>query len=202
MREGNVSSCSQFPTSWGLRIYWRLKKKWHNQSLKWTGNSLAFLGNILKFFGLENNVLGELHGQPLSLALPAPASINYTLAIGGKVMDTKTLELFARYNSATNIKMGEIISGLSSQQWEKEFKGYFNSIKSLCNHIYIADFNWLKRFSALRQFAYIQDACFQKNIGFTETVIGSNRDFSSLRKSLDDRINMFVSEVTSDWERI
>jgi uncharacterized damage-inducible protein DinB len=120
----------------------------------------------------------------------------------GSEMDIKTLELFAHYNSITNIKINEIILALSTEQWEKEFRGYFNSIKSLCNHIYIADFNWLKRFSDLRKFEYIGDVLFQKKINFTEMIVGTIQDFSEMRNELDKKINAFVSEVRNeDLER-
>jgi len=117
-------------------------------------------------------------------------------------MDIKTLELFARYNSITNNKMNEIILGLSAEQWEKEFRGYFNSIKSLCNHIYISDFTWLKRFSALRKFEYIDDVFFQKTINFSEMIIGTIQNYSGIRDELDKKINVFVGEVRNeDLER-
>jgi uncharacterized damage-inducible protein DinB len=66
-------------------------------------------------------------------------------------MYLQSIKLFARYNERTNIEMNKIISELSHAQWEKQFNGYFNSIKSMCNHIYICDFNWLKS-------AYITDS--------------------------------------------
>jgi uncharacterized damage-inducible protein DinB len=72
-------------------------------------------------------------------------------------VDLQSIKLFAEYNKKVNIEMNKIISELSHVQWEKQFKGYFNSIKSMCNHIYICDFNWLKRFSNLRQFKYIRN---------------------------------------------
>ncbi len=113
-------------------------------------------------------------------------------------MEIKTLELLARYNSITNNKMNEIILGLSTEKWGKEFKGYFNSIKSLCNHIYISDFTWLKRFSALRKFKYIDDVSFQKTINFTEMIIGTIQSYSEMRNGLDEKINVFVGEVRNE----
>ena len=117
-------------------------------------------------------------------------------------MEIKTIEFFARYNSITNNKMNEIILGLSTEQWGKEFKGYFNSIKSLCNHIYISDFTWLKRFSALRKFEYIDDVSFKKTLNFTEIIIGTIQSYSEMRNELDEKINVFVGEVRNeDLER-
>lgn len=70
-------------------------------------------------------------------------------------MDLQTLKLLADYNEKTDQKLNAIIAGLSNEQWMREFGGFFKSIKSMCNHIYICDFNWLMRFSPLRQFNYI-----------------------------------------------
>ena len=43
----------------------------------------------------------------------------------------------------------------------------------MCNHIYIGDFNWLKRFSKLRGFNYISNDIFKKDIKFTELAFSS-----------------------------
>lgn len=110
-------------------------------------------------------------------------------------MDLYSIKLFAMYNERTNIKMNEIISELSNIQWERQFNGYFNSIKSMCNHIYIGDFNWLKRFSNLRQFKYIRNGIFKQTIRFDEAVLESIQDYKEKRGKLDICINEFVNEL-------
>ena len=113
-------------------------------------------------------------------------------------MDITTLKLFAQYNEKINIEMDKIISGLSRDQWEKEFKGFFNSVKSMCNHIYICDFNWLMRFSKLRKFEFIENKLFHESIGFDETVINYMQDYIGKRNELDIQINKFINEVKQE----
>ena len=113
-------------------------------------------------------------------------------------MDLQSIKLLARYNVRTNIDMNKIISELSNEQWEKQFNGYFNSIKSMCNHIYIGDFNWLKRFSNLRQFKYIRNGKFDQTQRFDEMVLGSIQDYQEKRGKLDVSINGFVNELNRD----
>ena len=113
-------------------------------------------------------------------------------------MDIITIKLFARYNEKINIEMGEIISRLSIAQWEKEFKGFFNSVKSICNHIYISDFYWLIRFSKLRKFEFMENKFFYKSIGFDETVINDTQDYMGKRIELDIQIDKFINEVKQE----
>lgn len=110
-------------------------------------------------------------------------------------MDLDSIKLFARYNERTNIEMNKIISELSSVLWERQFNGYFNSIKSMCNHIYICDFNWLKRFSSLRPFQFIRNDMFKQTLGFDEIVLESIQDYKEKRDQLDLSINEFVKEL-------
>lgn len=113
-------------------------------------------------------------------------------------MDIKTIKLLATYNAATNERMGAIFARLSQGQWERKFQGFFNSIRSMCNHIYIADFTWLKRFSKLRKFAYIENPIFKKNIKFDEMVIGPVKEYISMRNELDNLVNRFADELNQE----
>lgn len=113
-------------------------------------------------------------------------------------MDTETINLFSLYNTETNKKMNDFIKTLKNDEWEKEYKGYFNSIKSLCNHVYIGDFNWLKRFSKLKKFAYIQNDIFSKDIKFSELVFNTIDDYIEKRNVLDTYINDFINEIEND----
>ena len=113
-------------------------------------------------------------------------------------MDIQSIKLFASYNERTNIEMNKIISELSNAQWKKQFNGYFNSIKSMCNHIYIGDFNWLKRFSNLRQFKYIRNGMFNQTLRFDAMVLESIQDYQEKRGKLDVSINEFVTELNQD----
>ena len=117
-------------------------------------------------------------------------------------MDIQTVKLLAKYNAETNTQMNKIISGISSEQWEKKFMGYFNSIKLMCNHVYIGDFNWFQRFSKLKPFDYAKDPIFAKEIKFSEAAFGSAGEYISKRKELDNLIIRFADEVAAqDFEK-
>ena len=117
-------------------------------------------------------------------------------------MDINTLKLFAEYNKKTNSEMNTIIQSLTPDQWEQEFAGYFNSIQSLCNHIYICDFHWLKRFSRLRNFKYIKNEIFDNEFQFGTVVLKEIEAYIKYRQALDDLIIQFVNEITpSDLDK-
>ena len=113
-------------------------------------------------------------------------------------MDTRTLKLFAEYNRKTNSDMNAIIQKLQADQWDQEFKGYFSSIKSLCNHIYLADFNWLKRFSKLRKFSYIDNALFNQELPFSLIAFETIEGYLDKRRVLDAQISQFVNEIAQE----
>ena len=72
-------------------------------------------------------------------------------------MDLATIKFLADYNKTVNAQMDALIAGLSEEQWAAKFGGYFDSIRSVCNHLCTCDFNWLRRFALLRPFGYIND---------------------------------------------
>ncbi len=117
-------------------------------------------------------------------------------------MDTQTLKLLAKYNERTNAEMNALIAGLDDDAWRRQFDGYFKSVKSMCNHLYIGDYNWLRRFSGLRDFAYAKDPLLAPRIGFGERVVGTVENYLAMRKVLDAKITEFAEEVTeADFEK-
>lgn len=117
-------------------------------------------------------------------------------------MDIKTVRLLADYNAKTNGEMNKSISRLDDKQWNHGFNAFFPSIFKMCNHIYIADFNWLKRFSNLRAFEYIQDKIFLNDISFATDVFKTNKEYLSERQYMDRLIIGFADEITEiDIER-
>jgi uncharacterized damage-inducible protein DinB len=117
-------------------------------------------------------------------------------------MDIRTIKLLAEYNEKTNVKMDRILSALKNDQWEEEFEGYFRSIKALCNHIYVCDFNWLKRFSNLRQFRYVQSKFFEQTMRFDVMLLTDLEDYIDKRENMDNYIDRFVDEIrTEDLEK-
>ena len=113
-------------------------------------------------------------------------------------MNVKTIKLLAEYNKITNRKMNDFIKTLTNEQWTKKFGGFFNSIQLLCNHLYIGDFNWLKRFSKLREYTYIENNIFERNINFDEIVFNNIDEYVKMREILDNDITKFANEVTED----
>jgi uncharacterized damage-inducible protein DinB len=113
-------------------------------------------------------------------------------------MDIKTIRLLARYNQETNGKMNGFIAQLDEAEWRHEFPAFFPSIFAMCNHLYIADFNWLKRFSGLREFDYITDAVFAGELSFTADAFETRPEYFSKREYLDRLITAFTDEITRD----
>ena len=112
--------------------------------------------------------------------------------------DIQTCSLLARYNQATNVQMDLLLSTLDDSQWKKEFGGYFKSIKEVCNHLYIADFFWLSRFSKLRSFQYIKAPLFNQVLQFGTTPLEKLPDYLQKREELDNVIIQFTNELVQD----
>ena len=113
-------------------------------------------------------------------------------------MDIQTCSLFARYNQATNVRMDLLLSKLDDSLWKQEFGGYFKSIKEVCNHIYIADFFWLKRFGKLRSFAYIEAPLFNQVLKFGTNPLEELPDYLQIRVEFDNIIIQFTNELVQD----
>ena len=113
-------------------------------------------------------------------------------------MDIQTISLYSDYNEKVNLEMKSLVMKLTDVQWDKEFNGYFKSIHSLCSHLYIGDFNWLKRFSKLRTFEFINNPIFDRNISFDKTIFSNKQEYLSERPLLDKAIRLFTKEVTKN----
>jgi uncharacterized damage-inducible protein DinB len=111
-------------------------------------------------------------------------------------MDTKTVKLLADYNEKTNNEMDKFISQIDEIQWNRSFNTFFPSIFKMCNHIYIADFNWLKRFSSLRNFQFMKDNIFSEEIGFATDVFKTQKEYLAKREYMDKLIIKFANEIT------
>jgi uncharacterized damage-inducible protein DinB len=117
-------------------------------------------------------------------------------------MDIKTCRLLALYNKAANHKMGDIIRTLRDAQWNREFGGYFSTIKQLCSHMYISDYNWLKRFGRFREFHCIKDPLFDRDLTYGSQPFVDVPMYLSKREELDDKLIMLMDELTEgDLER-
>jgi uncharacterized damage-inducible protein DinB len=110
-------------------------------------------------------------------------------------MTPDTVKLLARYNVHANTEMGHVLAQLSDKEWNQGLGGYYPSIRSLCSHLFIADFNWLQRFATLHPFSYAQHRIFQKKPAWGDLLFATFRDYDADRKALDERFTEFAEEV-------
>ena len=111
-------------------------------------------------------------------------------------MQKDTIILLANYNKSVNSIMNGLIKTLDQNEWEKPLGGFFPSVHSLCSHLYISDYNYLKRFSSLRPFNSLNDPFYEKSYSFKETIFSDMVEYLDKRPDLDNRIITFVSEIT------
>ena len=106
--------------------------------------------------------------------------------------------LWAKYNKAANEKMDAVIKTLSPQEWDKPNGGYFKSIRGLCSHLYTSDYNWLKRFSEVRDFAVFKDAFFDREPydNFKDILFENMEEYLAIRPVMDEKIIALAGEVT------
>jgi uncharacterized damage-inducible protein DinB len=99
--------------------------------------------------------------------------------------------------------MNKIIEKISEEQWNKNFSGFYKSIHEICSHIYISDYNWLKRYNLLRNFNCLTNSFFDKEYKLTEIIFSNKSEYLKMRNELDEKIIKFVSEITiNDLENI
>jgi uncharacterized damage-inducible protein DinB len=111
-------------------------------------------------------------------------------------MIRKVITLLSRYNQAANEKMNAIIQTLSPAEWEQDLGGYFNSIRRLCSHVYICDYSWIKRFSALRAFSVFGDGFFKETYSVKDVLFPTKEEYLSRRPALDKKLIDFCVELT------
>jgi uncharacterized damage-inducible protein DinB len=113
-------------------------------------------------------------------------------------METKFFEIFAYFNKEANNLMNNVIKNITEEEWNKEFAGFYKSIHEICSHIYISDYNWLKRYKLLRHFICLDDKYFEKNYSFTEIIFSNISECIDMRRELDNKIIKFINEVTEN----
>jgi len=114
-------------------------------------------------------------------------------------MQKDHLILWAKYNNAVNEKMDAVIKTLSPEQWDKNLGGFFKSVRGLCSHLYICDFNWLKRFSKLRDFAVFRETLFSREpYSFSEILFEDMGEYLAKRPVLNEKMTAFVNETTDE----
>ena len=114
-------------------------------------------------------------------------------------MQKDTFTLIARYNKSVNKKMNAVIKTLSQEEWNRELGGYFHSVRGLCSHLYICDFNWLKRFSRKRDFSVFKEDLFGREpYSFQEVLFDDMEEYLLKRPVLDEKIIAFTDELKDD----
>jgi uncharacterized damage-inducible protein DinB len=117
---------------------------------------------------------------------------------GEKIMRKEIVTLFVQYNKSVNEAMNGVITTLSPDEWEKNLGGYFSSVRGMCSHLYICDFNWLKRFKNLRSFTTLNDPFFNQSYGFHDLIFRDKNEYLAKRPDLDERMLTFTAEITED----
>jgi uncharacterized damage-inducible protein DinB len=114
-------------------------------------------------------------------------------------MKKDTVTLLAEYNRSADEAMNRIIERLNAGEWEKSLGGYFPSVRSLCSHIYICDFNWLKRFSKFREFALFSEPLFGREpYSWSEVLFADKDEYLAKQPELDGKLVTFAGEVRDE----
>jgi len=113
-------------------------------------------------------------------------------------MSTETIKLLARYNSHANQEMGRVLAELSVEDWNKPLGGYFPTIRSLASHLFSGDLAWLKRFAALRPFAFVDHPLLGRTIEKGALLFPAFADYEPERKAIDAVLTRFAGEITAE----
>jgi uncharacterized damage-inducible protein DinB len=103
--------------------------------------------------------------------------------------------VFAEYNRGVNEKMNGFIRDLNDEEWNREFKGFFPSVRSLCSHLFISDFNWLKRFGGVKKFTALEDPLFDQTLGYDMTLFPGRDEYLAQRPVLDEKFISLIGET-------
>jgi len=113
-------------------------------------------------------------------------------------MTPDSIKLLARYNVHANTEMARVLTQLSDEEWNRVLGGYYPSVRSLCSHVFIVDFAWLRRFPNLRPFTYAQHPIFQGHPTWGGMLFPAFVDYDAERKALDERLTKFAEELTPE----
>ena len=113
-------------------------------------------------------------------------------------MTPDVFTLFAAYNKKANGEMNELISQLEKSGWEREFGGYYTSIRALCSHVYLGDWAWLKRFRHVRQFGYLSNPVFTARFEWSDILFPEIGEYLAKRNEMDDLLVSFAAELRQE----
>ena len=121
----------------------------------------------------------------ISEILTTPCGILFILQQGGQKGRLSTGILSTPLKKATRLHVSRLNLG-----------GYFPSVRSLCSHLYICDFNWLKRIKNLRSFTSLNDPFFDQNYSFKDVLFQEKNEYLAKRPDMDQRMISFAAEIT------
>ena len=113
-------------------------------------------------------------------------------------MTKDVVTLLAKYNSKVNQDMNAHISGLTPEQWDYRFEGFYKTIHSLATHLYVTDFTWLKRFGKLRDFEFRNHSLFGNDLALNSVPFVSIAEYLDKRQQLDNILLKFADEVADE----
>jgi uncharacterized damage-inducible protein DinB len=116
-------------------------------------------------------------------------------------MDKDIFEAFSEYNKRANANMNSIIKKLSEEEWDKPFPTYWKSIHGLCSHIFLSDYNWLRRFCDFCGFTELKQLFNDNNIlndNWGETMFKNMNEYIKMREELDEKINIFINMIKDE----
>lgn len=109
-------------------------------------------------------------------------------------MTKRDIQLLAKYNAATNKKMGEHIATLSADEWNRDFDAFYPSIASLCGHLLDSDKTWLWRFSDMAKGEWTGLPVVKNYTGDKNRPAGP-AEWQTARTELDEAISAFAASL-------
>ncbi|MCL2092876.1 MAG: DinB family protein [Treponema sp.] len=112
--------------------------------------------------------------------------------------NTNTVSLFSRYNEKANEGLCKVVSTLTDEEWNREFQGFFKTVRSICSHNYTVDIMYCNRFKNFRAFKALEDPFFGESYDFRTVYFEDKNEYLAKRPVLDKLMNDFIAEVTEE----
>ena len=112
-------------------------------------------------------------------------------------MDKKTVELLFSYNNQVNQTINAILRKLSEEQWDSQFRGYYKSVRDLCDHLALTDYSWLIRFLNLKAFTYSESAVMSLNKDQLTAEVPTLPGYIKVREELDECFMKLAEELSA-----
>lgn len=113
--------------------------------------------------------------------------------------------LLARYNSAVNDKMYDIVAELPEEKRKRDVGAHFRSIHGILNHIIVSDYTWLRRFRSWHADSVVlSDPRIElPNLSWERDLYERFDELHSARKMLDVIMRSWIDELAeSRYEEV